>query len=427
MKMKDVIAVTGLTDRAIRLYIENGLVSPSCSESYAGRKNIDFTDDDVAELCNIAILRKAGFSISEIKLLRLDDESCRKVLTEFMSKTSRRIKNDKDVLEKLEAVAESETVTMQAICESLNSVTKEKSVPEADIKLTVGEKLEKRFFIALASAGLVYILGCILYIVLICKSNFDYLYPAVLAYDWYFFAKLFIVIFVVVSSVYLILNYYKRRLFTGRKKWLIKHTALSAICVLLCVPFFFFTVMSVFTPNACSKTTHPKNYLVLDEYAVSDAITEFFPYEIDSYATNHHNIPTLLLDFPDTYPETTKYYYKYFNEFFGGDAFVEISAEWRPLEKYKEYDDYDYYYKKHKEKYLKMESDDPVTVKTKGDWQCVYYDDSSEDNWNKNYIYRIFAFNDKTETVRFIFALRHIKDPVDEGKEIIPHYVSFDW
>ena len=28
MKIKEVIAATGLTDRAIRLYIENGLVTP---------------------------------------------------------------------------------------------------------------------------------------------------------------------------------------------------------------------------------------------------------------------------------------------------------------------------------------------------------------------------------------------------------------
>ncbi len=427
MKMKDVIAATGLTDRAIRLYIENGLVLPVCKESYAGRKNFDFTENDVAELCNIAILRKAGFSISEIKLLRLDGENCRKVLTEFMSKTSARIKNDKEVLEKLEAVAENETVTMQAICESLNSVTKEKAVPMGDIKLTLGERLEKRFFTLLGSAGLIYISGCILYVVLICKSNFDYLYPTVMNFDWKFFTKLFIVIFVAAGSIYLLLTYHKRTLFTGRKKRIIRNTVLSAICIVLCIPFLFFTVESVFTPNACSKTTAPKNYLLLDEYAESDAVTDFFPYEIDDYATYDHNIPTLLLDFPDTYPESTKYYYKYFNEFFGGDAFFEISAEWRPLEKYKEYDDYNYQYKKHKEKYLQLDFGTPVTVKTKGDWQCVYYDDFSEDNWNRDYIYRIFAYNDKTETVRFIFALRQIKDPIDEGKEIIPYYVSLDW
>lgn len=427
MKIKDVITETGLTDRAIRLYIENGLVSPSYKESYTGRKNIEFSAEDVTELNNIAVLRKAGFSISEIKLLRLGDEECRKTLAEFMEKVSQRIQGDKYVFEKLETVAESETVTMQAICDSLNSVTQEKAVPEADIKLSLSEKNEKYVFTALGVAGLIYTFGCILYVILICKFNFDYLYPTVMAFDVYFFTKLFIVLFVVVSSVYLMFTYNRRTTFTERKKRLTRNILISVVSIFLSVPFFFFTVSSVFTPNACSKTTSPKNYLVIDEYTKSDDIIDFFPREIHSYAAYSHGISDLLLDFPDTYPESTKYYYKHFNEFFGGDAFTEISAEWKLIDKYKEYDDYQEYYKKYKEKYLKMEFDRPVTVKTKGDWQCVYYDDFSEDNWNKNYIYRIFAYNDKTETVRFIYVRRNIKDPVDEGKKILPRYLELDW
>ncbi|MBR2418036.1 MAG: MerR family transcriptional regulator, partial [Clostridia bacterium] len=50
MKIKEVIAKTDLTDRAIRLYIENGLVSPSITENYSGRKNIEFSDDDLVAL-----------------------------------------------------------------------------------------------------------------------------------------------------------------------------------------------------------------------------------------------------------------------------------------------------------------------------------------------------------------------------------------
>ena len=63
MKIKEVIKKTELTDKAIRLYIDNGLVAPSIDESYSGRKSIDFSDDDVERLSNIALLRKAGFSI----------------------------------------------------------------------------------------------------------------------------------------------------------------------------------------------------------------------------------------------------------------------------------------------------------------------------------------------------------------------------
>ena len=158
MKIKDVITETGLTDRAIRLYIENGLVAPSCSENYAGRKNIDFTEDDIECLKNIATLRKAGFSINEIKQLRLGEKQCRKTLEAFIEKTVDTIEGNTAVLEKLEAVAVKDTVTLEAICESLNSVTEEKAVPETDIELSLVEKIEKIFFLIVSLAGFGWIL-----------------------------------------------------------------------------------------------------------------------------------------------------------------------------------------------------------------------------------------------------------------------------
>lgn len=429
MKMKDVISVTGLTDRAIRLYIENGLVTPSCKESYAGRKNIDFTEENVAELCNIAILRKAGFSINEIKLLCTDESNCRKVLTEFMNKTSQRIKNDKEVLEKLEAVAESETVTIKTICESLNSVTKEKEVPKTDTELSFGEKFEKCFFTVLASIGLIYIFGCILYSVLVCKFNYDYLYPTIRNVDFYFFVKLLIVLFTVISCVYLLNTYHKKTLSTGRKKRLITSLVLSAISIALCVCFFFCTLWTLFESNACSKTTNPQNYLVLDEMADDLSVTEFFPEEIDGYATYSHGANDLMIDFPDTYPSTTKYYYKAFWDNFGGDVFTEIIAEWTILEKYNNYSDYLNKYKKYKKEYLKLDFGQPVTKITKDDWQLVYYNDYTEDNWNTHYFYRIFAVNDKTKTLRFIYAMRGTNEPMLDTsiKEIIPEFTKLEW
>ncbi len=66
MRMKDVLARTGLTDRAVRLYIENGLLSPRQESNYAGRKSIEFSEEDVETLEVIATLRKSGFSLSPI-------------------------------------------------------------------------------------------------------------------------------------------------------------------------------------------------------------------------------------------------------------------------------------------------------------------------------------------------------------------------
>ena len=67
MKIKAVCEMTGLTDRAVRYYIEEQLISPEYTENYLGRKSFEFTEDDVQQLQDISVLRKFGFSIAEIK------------------------------------------------------------------------------------------------------------------------------------------------------------------------------------------------------------------------------------------------------------------------------------------------------------------------------------------------------------------------
>lgn len=66
MKMKEICARTGLTERAVRLYCEEGLLSPERSE-VRGRVYLEFSETHVEELRQIAILRGAGFSLDEIK------------------------------------------------------------------------------------------------------------------------------------------------------------------------------------------------------------------------------------------------------------------------------------------------------------------------------------------------------------------------
>ena len=65
MKMKEVLARTGLTDRAVRLYVSEGLIRPQNTPSYTGRKNLDFSEEDITKLQQVAVLRKADFSIDK--------------------------------------------------------------------------------------------------------------------------------------------------------------------------------------------------------------------------------------------------------------------------------------------------------------------------------------------------------------------------
>ena len=71
MKMKEVCAATGLTERAVRFYVQEQLVSPQ-SQRRGGRTWLDFSDADVERLRAIGTLRKAGFTIDEIRSMGRD-------------------------------------------------------------------------------------------------------------------------------------------------------------------------------------------------------------------------------------------------------------------------------------------------------------------------------------------------------------------
>ena len=70
MKIKQVCEQTSLTDRAIRYYIEEGLVFPAYTENYMGRKAYDFTEADAETLQHISTLRRFGFTVEEIRTVQ---------------------------------------------------------------------------------------------------------------------------------------------------------------------------------------------------------------------------------------------------------------------------------------------------------------------------------------------------------------------
>ncbi len=58
LRIKEVCKKTGLTDKAIRVYINSGLLNPNYTENYTGRKNFDFSDEDVEVLKRISLLSR---------------------------------------------------------------------------------------------------------------------------------------------------------------------------------------------------------------------------------------------------------------------------------------------------------------------------------------------------------------------------------
>ncbi|MBQ7322237.1 MAG: MerR family transcriptional regulator [Clostridia bacterium] len=74
MRIKEVCERTGLTDRAIRVYMESGLISPKQEYNYMGRRSISFCEEDIRVLEDVATLRQAGFSIADIARLQSSPE-----------------------------------------------------------------------------------------------------------------------------------------------------------------------------------------------------------------------------------------------------------------------------------------------------------------------------------------------------------------
>ena len=424
MKIKEVIEKTGLTDRAIRLYIENGLVSPSCSENYAGRKSIEFSEGDVESLKNIATLRKAGFSIAEIKLLKLGDVHCRKTLEEFIEKTTQRIESDKAVLEKLEAVVTYEELTMETICESLNAVTEAKSVPAEDTTMTKAERIWHFISRTVSVVGFVY------FALAVALQAFEFFSLHPMRYPVFeapFYVKWALMLYILGVSLLLFYNQKLPKLSLSLKA---KQNGLSVnlnklITVVLCIiliPVCFFSYLynlgTLFTPAMHSETADLKNYLKIDKRIdkFADEIYEFFPKEIETVEKDIEIFGKKLFSYKD-YSGDYKYFYRYRlvvdND---KDLTVVLCRSLLPRE-----------FKEEVEKYSEMRPTgcENITIKQQRGWTLIYYCDAGEspNDYYGEYMYKIFAYNDYGQ-VRYIMEY-NAGSPV--GYYTIPHHINMHW
>lgn len=102
MKIKAVCEATGLTDRAVRYYIEEGLIDPKYTENYLGRRNYDFSEEDVHALERIAKLRSYDFSVAEIRGMIRSPETIGQVCSDLIARKRAKLKEDEQILKALE-------------------------------------------------------------------------------------------------------------------------------------------------------------------------------------------------------------------------------------------------------------------------------------------------------------------------------------
>ena len=83
MKIKEAAEKTGLTEKAIRLYEDKGLIAPPVTEK-GGRKFRDYDAVTVEELNTIAGLRRSFFSLEQIAKMQENPDEIPAVFDEYL-------------------------------------------------------------------------------------------------------------------------------------------------------------------------------------------------------------------------------------------------------------------------------------------------------------------------------------------------------
>lgn len=409
MKIKEVIAATGLTDRAIRLYIEHGLVTPENQKTYTGRNNYDFTQTDIDRLEQIALLRKAEFSLEQIKSLMLGGDPARTVLREYLTVKQESVSIGHKIVEALKDFSEQEPVTAEIVCRKIKESIENAPLPASDRKATKSERIEKWLIRSIAMVFLAFwgLFGIGVWL----TYREDFVFPRYYRNPVNYIGTAYILIPILASIVVLVL-YRKYALLPEKRKkcrWIagIAFATAFFICI---QPIGMASIMLM--PPIYSETDDPENYLSMGTYAkiYGDDIYKLFPANIprSAIAEDSSWYP------PDTFLDTTKYYY-YFQKVV--DPSFQIYAEWiLPEDEFTE-------------ELNRIRNYYPEGVKQQvqlGEWTCLSFTDDTLDfqaaKEKIDYYYLIFAYNEKTGGVRYIASYS-----MDCGREEDPYFLTLEW
>ena len=123
MKIHEVSLKTGLTEKAIRLYIQNGLIHPYVVEGIQ-RNSYTFSETDVNELEEIAVFRKAGFSLFEISLIKEMPEKLPELLNTKLTSLELEIEEKKTIKEAISRLEVNELGNVSQVANRLRPAIK---------------------------------------------------------------------------------------------------------------------------------------------------------------------------------------------------------------------------------------------------------------------------------------------------------------
>lgn len=401
MRMKAVCEATGLTDRAVRYYISEGLIDPDYTENYTGRRTYDFSEADIRQLNDIAVLRKFGFTVAEIRTMLQAPEQIDATVQALRQRKRLEIDEEQALLQALERLTDpcgNVAELALALCAPVQTAL----VPVEDSRIPIGEFFPQ-LLVALLRGWVAWrpvVLSASLMI--LSWGNYEYgsFRPTAFA---------FLTVFLVPSIM--ILNWHRLQERFGWQK------QVKRFLWVLCVLSFLPCAISSYGTFSHSETTNIRNYRILDGRCLinrSAFFNAFFPQwarHSDVVKNENGNWVTVDLD--------ARYYYR-FLEFM--DYTYDVYAEW-PLEP-KAFD----------EEVARVRAlfGDPANLNQneccleteKGPWTCLVIHERAQEPFAEvtdSYGYWIFAYDPQTLRVRYI-CCESLENGADQ-----PYYLQLDW
>ena len=401
MRMKVVCEATGLTDRAVRFYIEEGLIAPDYTESYTGRKTFDFSESDIRQLRDIAVLRKFDFSVAQIRAMLLDPEQIGPTVEAVRERKRLAIEEERallQALERLTAPCGNVSELALALCAPVQTAL----VPVEDSKIQI-EDICRSFIVGSFRSIIAWSP--------LAASLWGYIYTvSEYEYPVFKYTGLLLSLICLIPSL-LILNWPRLRDRFGWKR-------ISRIVWFLCVLSIPFCAVFAFGCMGPSRTTDIRNYRRFDGNCVVNRdifFARFFPtwpHYFDHVYNEEGKIEEVWLD--------ASYYYYYLESF---DYTYDIYAEW-PYLTQEEFEKETARVRALFESTDSFQKQEGYSEQQKGPWTCLILHSRGQEPFEpvtNSYTYYIFAYDPDALRVRYICC-----DSLENGVDQ-PYYLQLDW
>ena len=412
MKIKAVCEETGLTDRAVRYYIDEGLIKPEFTENYVGRRSYDFSFEDISLLSDISTLRKFGFTVAEVKDIILDPRSSVSVIQKVRERKYYDIQNNAAAITALENMDFTKPYTVPQLAAELENFTRFAPLPAED------DRLSNRTVVRLIVYIIAGIFGSLLLIpfLILFFWSIDVLniheYPS---FNKSLFCLALLLITSPLTAVILFKLIVRKRSVIGGLRNAVY--VLTYFCVIAGI--LVFVVLSV---GSVSETNDMKNYLEFgkDEWAEYDYVK--YTYVLELFP----DVP-----FEKENASDPKYHYLYVEGFKGGGTF-EMFAEWTLDE-----ETFDAEVERIRSGFAQREG---VCILDKGGYTVISEtkdlfrfeilnfeidENGFPEDYDNNSPCNFFAYNEKTGSVRYYYVGRDLCDIGTYFDK--PYYAGLEW